>query len=979
MDFQLLTKMIATHRKKVLLFVSLMLCFAVSQAQRSHRLFGLVRDNLTQEVLADVHVYIYSDTTLISEGVTDMRFCITGDGEHGLWYGAVPREGGTFRFVFRKDGYDDVVRTEKVKPFRKSQNLRFAFNTEMQRTHREYALGEATVRATQVKFYYKGDTVVYNADAFNLAEGSMLDNLIKELPGAELSDDGEITIDGRHVEALLLNGEDFFKGNNRIMLENLPAYMVKNVQAYEKVNDRDKAIGNKKGDFVLDVHIKRQYVLSWIGNVEAGLGSDNRYLARLFAMRLTKASRLTFYGNLNNLNDTRKPGERGNWTPLTMPVGLIAHKSAGFDYLVKPKNTLHKLSGNVDVKYEDADNYSETTRENFLTQGNTFVRSRQKSRNKNLGVSTRHNFNYTARDGISGITVTPSFRYTHYDRRSSYLGATFAASPFDYAASRALFDSIQNMQGDNLRRMMLNRVMQENSADGWQRYMAFGLNPIVGIRNGFVALLASFSYSAAKDNTFSQYGISYPADGNRPSSFQNIYTHQKPNTYLTYSLSPLYSKNLGEIGHSRHFIKVRPIVGQYITRRDHSRYDLASLADWGEGTSHTVGSLPSAVDYELQTIDIYNSYNLREFDNYFGFDTEYELYYQPEQKDKGNFSLWAIFGAKRHRFRLDYTRGDYAGITRNVAILLNSQINATYSWAAGKKQLRLDYSLSETAPNMMQLIDIVDNSDPLRIFGGNPDLGKSSKHSASLLYTAKNTQKQTSLSAKMAYDIEADDIAYAYTYDRQTGVRHYMPTNINGNYDLTGSISYTTPLDKFKKLTFQTQTTGLLRHGVDMVSDDVTIAPMRSSVYRWWGSETVRLTYKIGKHSIGFKGSLDVSHVNSSREDFESFNIYNFNYGLTALVRLPWAMEISTDLTMYSHRGYTTASSNTNDLVWNARIAKSVPKWGLTFMLDGFDILNQLSNVVNSINSQGRTETYRTSLPRYVMAHVVWHLGSKKK
>ena len=108
------------------------------------------------------------------------------------------------------------------------------------------------------------------------------------------------------------------------------------------------------------------------------------------------------------------------------------------------------------------------------------------------------------------------------------------------------------------------------------------------------------------------------------------------------------------------------------------------------------------------------------------------------------------------------------------------------------------------------------------------------------------------------------------------------------------------------------------------------------------------------------------------------FKIFNFNYGLTALVKLPWAMEISTDLTMYSRRGYATGSSNANDLVWNGRLTKSFPKLGLTFMLDGFDILNQLSNVTTVINSQGRTETYRNSLPRYFMAHVVYRLSKKQ-
>ena len=151
-------------------------------------------------------------------------------------------------------------------------------------------------------------------------------------------------------------------------------------------------------------------------------------------------------------------------------------------------------------------------------------------------------------------------------------------------------------------------------------------------------------------------------------------------------------------------------------------------------------------------------------------------------------------------------------------------------------------------------------------------------------------------------------------------------------------------------------TTANYERGVDMFSEDDAVAPIRSIVNRWRGTETLRLTYKLGKHTLGLKGSIDGSHVTSSRSDFESFSVCSFNYGLTALVKLPLNIELSTDLTMYSRRGYATGSSNANDLVWNGRLTKSFPKLGLTFMLDGFDILNQLSNVTTVINSQGRTE-----------------------
>ena len=162
-----------------------------------------------------------------------------------------------------------------------------------------------------MKFYNKGDTLVFNADAFQLSEGSMLDGLIRQLPGVELKDDGRIYVNGKYVESLLLNGEDFFSKDRQIMLDNLPAYMVKNVKVYDKSSLRGEMVHKKLGDetFVMDVHLKKEYNIGWIANAEVGGGTHDRYLARLFALRFTNHSRVTFFGNLNNLNDARRPGE----------------------------------------------------------------------------------------------------------------------------------------------------------------------------------------------------------------------------------------------------------------------------------------------------------------------------------------------------------------------------------------------------------------------------------------------------------------------------------------------------------------------------------------------------------------------------------------------------------------------------------------------------------------------------------------------
>ncbi|MGN1213259.1 MAG: hypothetical protein ACI4TR_00020, partial [Bacteroidaceae bacterium] len=387
---------------------------------------------------------------------------------NGYWVASVPAEGGTFRFCFIKEGYEYLEKVVEIEPFKKLEFIRFAFNTELKRKPKEKQLNDVVIKATKIKFYNKGDTLIYNADAFNLAEGSMLDNLVKSIPGAELNDNGEIKVNGRKIDALLLNGEDFFKGKNNIMLDNLPAYMVKNIKVYDRKDPYALLTGkNLEGDYVMDVNLKKQYSIGNIGNMEVGMGSENRYLARLFALRFTDASRIGVYANFNNLNDKRKPGENSNWTPDNMPSGLLAQKMGGIDYNFKPKYSLNKFTGNVELAYTSLDSHSETAKETFLPEGNTYSKSRRTERNSNFGASTFHIWELRKANGLDGIEIKPSLRYNHFDRLSGGLAATFNENPYDYAKNKALLDSIQNMNGENLRRIMLNRNCRDIKSRGY--------------------------------------------------------------------------------------------------------------------------------------------------------------------------------------------------------------------------------------------------------------------------------------------------------------------------------------------------------------------------------------------------------------------------------------------------------------------------------------------------------------------------------
>ena len=323
-----------------------------------------------------------------------------------------------FRFdVPRKEGSSYIIRasylgfkTECVNVKLDNLNRREHERTLADITmHREsQVLDELEVVGTKVKFYYKGDTVVYNADAFVLAEGSMLDGLVRQMPGVEIREDGNIYHNGKLVEDLLLNGKDFFKGNNQIMLDMLPAFTVLNIKVYDKYGHKSELLGQRLQDdkeYVMDVVLKREYNIGWMGNLEGGGGTSDRYLGRLFAMRHTDHSRVTVYGAINNLNDKRKPGQATNWTPEQLQGGRSKEVQGGIDYYIDDREGKYTLNGNAQVSHTDMDLVENQDKVNFLPNNDTYEYVRSQSRNKTLNVSTWNQFYF--KWNAADLTVTP--------------------------------------------------------------------------------------------------------------------------------------------------------------------------------------------------------------------------------------------------------------------------------------------------------------------------------------------------------------------------------------------------------------------------------------------------------------------------------------------------------------------------------------------------------------------------------------------
>lgn len=886
----------------------------------------------------------------------------------------IPRKEGDYILRVTKEGFATTYVNLPLHHFYKRELSRELSTVYLKRL-KEVNLDEVTIKATKVKFYNKGDTLVYNADAFQLGEGSMLDALIRQLPGAELHKDGQIYVNGKFVESLLLNGKDFFRGNNSVMLDNLPTYMVSQVEVYDRLGDNSRFLGHEVGGdkkFVMDVHLKKQYNIGWVNNMEAGGGTKDRFLARLFAMRFTDHSRLAIYGNMNNLNDGRKPGENDNWSPSDLVGGITKQQLGGIDYNVDARNGKYKISGNAQIKHANNTMVNNTNRTNFLSSGDTYDRILADNCNHDLAISTDHQFYFEFKG--ANLEIKPYFNYQHYDKKNEYSSLTLGSSftPF----SKAQLDSLYTPRiGRELLRSAINRNLRNALSSGNSLQGSVSVESIIKLKHSpdHLTLYADASYRHAAEASYDRNRIDYYANGQlADTDFRNRYFNIRPDQGYGMTGKVAYNyvvKEGFDIDFSYKY-------NRKTTNRYSSLYRLDQLAGWGADSDNELGTLPSVEAYS-RVMDAANSYDSRQTDNTHTFEA-FLVWSKKTEKSE----WWAQFVPNLSLLSrtMHYICGSVDTMFTKHSTLYN-MYSTHIRWRSTdhKYEFEFHYGVNGQAPDMSMYVNVLNTTDPLNITMANANLKSSYKHEIISHFLRIYPKQQLMWIIETQYIPTHNAIAMGYTYDKTTGQRTFRPDNVNGNWQGKLALGGSGPFNKKHTLSFKAMGGVDYEQSVDLIDLAGSMVSNRNVVHSLDYIGQLQLNCKLGKSSIGLKSNGSWTHVSGSREDFVSFNAADFNYGLTAQLQLPWQMRLGTDLTMYSHRGYVDKAMNNNDLVWNARLSHSFFKGSLVVMLDGFDILGQLSNVTRTMNAQGITENYSNVIPRYAMLHVTYHFNVMPK
>ena len=855
---------------------------------------------------------------------------------------------------------------------------------------------EVLVRPTKLKFYMDGDTLTYDADAFAMAEGSMLDALIKKLPGVEMKSGGEIWVNGRKVEALLLNGKDFFDKDRELLLENMPAFMVQSIQNFERTPENVKGTLREQTtpkELVMNIRLKRDYNQSWLASFEGGMGmrfhghGDFKsgaeappFLARAYAMRYSNRSRFVLFANANNLTDFRPPGQQGDWSPLMQQQGLMSTYMVSGNGMIEKGEAL-RYEGSATGKLSDSNNAQHAASETFLSGGNTFGRSFSQQRSHNLDVSSNHSLRYrrseTLWNTLKGMTLelSPYVQYTRWRSRSESASATLAQDVAE-GWGKAWMDSLASPSaGDLLLRHALNRTVPrmrgKGHYTGWGSHLFFTTSPAHNDMISF-SLQGNYEQSLRHEDSYEHYLLEYPQTGNvdRRNRYRPVDEHSselqlRPN--ITFSLN--HNRN--------HQLSISHDYDRQDNKDDKLLYLLNQLKDWSAFDHHPLGTLPSTQEY-LSTLDSENSYRQHNTTTVNSPELNYMYVNYNDSTDK-LLLLSGVLSLPVRRERMDYWQGAQADtILHRHTVDLSATVDVYHSYNRVGRSLNASYTTSVSHPPLRNLLNIYNNSNPLYVSCGNTSLRPSRDHSIYGRFSQKFRRTLFNVSGSM--DLTQNALATAVLYDKATGVQTVRPENINGNWGTNLSLGFNIPLERSEKLRLNHQTSHDYQHSVDLIGIAGQSLPQRSVVASHSINDELSLSWRPSdKMDFGAKADVHYQRSTSERADFTTLNVFDFDYGVTAQIELPWKLQLSTDLTMYSRRGYSEQTMNTNELVWNARLTRRFLKGNLLLAIDAFDLLGQLSNVRRTINAQGRTETYYNVIPSYGLLHLTWRMNKKPK
>ena len=784
------------------------------------------------------------------------------------------------------------------------------------------------------RFTVRGDTIVFHPEAFHLQEGARLDELIKQLPGVQVNDDGSLSWNGKPIR-ITMDGESLMGGDE--LVKQLPAEAVENIKAYNKASEFSERTKKDDGtqDMVLDLTIKPGFLDRWYGDVKAGYQSPEFYEGELSMNRLSKTDPIMVFANANNIDRRIRKNMNGWSSSWSNGYGQEQGATAGYQHKWNQKEGTQEMKSQYSftggVAHDDSRRTSgEETETYFPNTAATRSTSEDYRRTHKLEPRLNASLRW-AKDSLNTYTLSADASHTHNrsDSRQSieqqdFFGSDYVPTLSQYNATHT--DGHRTNLGANA---------------GWEHY----------VKDGSLGASINLSYRDEKSDGRTNRTIT----AHRSTSGRLLPQGRKNNNYTSSQLIQTYTSpssrfsTTAEAHHARWLTKIWMIQAQYSLNYSRSREDQDFMSDGLADAANSYRQIYSRNEHSLrlsQTINL-----------------------QPVQ-------LMPNISARWLRESQDYQRGmlDTAAVRRHFFI--DPSLRAT--WKLSKTVgFELNYSFNTQQPQILQTIGYRDLTDPLFITEGNPNLKDTHAHDVKLTYNMVLARSQTSLSATVGYNQSDRETTTALSYDPTTAVYVSRPENVQGSRSWNYRLNFDQGLGNYFRLQSDLRMNTSQRYGyLTLLPTQTERIENRQSSLNPRENLTLAFDYNWLKASVFAEINADRLRYTASPE--QNTTHWNNNYGLRAEITYG-NFVFNSSITERTSRGYTIGSMNRDILVWDGSVTWKILKNKARLTLEFDDILNNEDGRWSQQSAYQQTTSWSDFRHHYVGISFTYHLDAKKK
>jgi hypothetical protein len=788
-------------------------------------------------------------------------------------------------------------------------------------------LKEAVVTAKAVEVTVRNDTVEYNADSYKVAEGSVLEDLLKKMPGVEVDTDGKVTVNGKEIKKIMVDGKEFFSDDPKVASKNLPAKMVDKVQVLDKKSDMAMMTGFDDGDeeAVINLTVKPGMKQGWFGNAFAGAGSKERYEGNFMVNRFINNDQFSIMGGLNNTNNmgftdlastmfSGMGGGRRGFGGFGAGNGITSSGNIGSNFSKEFSPAL-VIGGNA--RYSHSDNLAEakSNTQNILPGDSTsydFSKSTSNTVSDNFGINLRMEWKP---DTLTQIIFQPDVSY-----------------------SRTHSEETEESHSLNGQMDTVNRANSYSLSDG-----------------------EGYNASARLEFSRKLNSQGRVLSGSLSGGYNDSYSNGLNASTTHYSL----------YGDSS------DVIDQKV-RYDNRGYNYRIYASWVEPLGHNNFLQATYRLTQSQREALKYSYNNDGAGQYSELDSTYSKSTRNSSTEqRASLAFKAVRGKYNYTvgFNIDPSHSTTETFVGDNVLYSMSRDVMNYSPTAqlnyrfdSRSNLRVDYDGRTSQPTMTQLQPVADVSDPLNTTIGNPELKPTYTNNMRLRFQKFVPENQTAFMIFADGNYIINNIVNKSTYDMNTGKRATTYENVDGNYNGNVRVIFNSPL-KNKKFSINSMTWAMYSNSNGFINDSKNTSKALTL------SERAGINYRSSLFDFGLNGNIRYNQTKNTLQGQNDLNTFNYGGGASTTIYLPLHFQIESDINYSTNSGYTDGYEQ-KELLWNASASKSFLKNNAgTLRLKIYDILQQRSNISYSASASTIRYSEYNTLSSYFMLHFIYRFS----